>query len=102
MFLTCVVVIPGFVFKFPRKWRYREVEGSSLSPFHDNFCWLRTKKGYEYIVFLAGQGRGQDQGQGQDQDRLLLQRAALPHYLVLILTLAGPQICYDLTCYNLV
>ena len=27
----------GFVFRFPRKWWYREVEGSFLSPFHDHF-----------------------------------------------------------------
>ena len=40
----------------------------------------------EYI-FLAGQDQGRGQDQGQDQDHLLLQRAALPHYLVLALTL---------------
>ena len=32
--------------------------------------------------------QGQDQGQGQGQDHLLLQRAALPPFLVLTLTLA--------------
>ena len=34
----------GFVFKFPRKSWYREVEGSFLSPFHGHFCfsWIRT------------------------------------------------------------
>ena len=34
----------GFVFKFPRKWWYREVEGSFLSPFHGHFrfSWVRT------------------------------------------------------------
>ena len=31
--------------------------------------------------------KSQDRGQGQDQDHLLLQRSALPHYLVLALTL---------------
>ena len=31
--------------------------------------------------------KSQDQGQGRGQDHLLLQRAALPHYLVLTLTL---------------
>ena len=38
-----------------------------------------------YIIFLAGQGQGQ--GQDQGQDHLLLQRAALPPFLVLALTL---------------
>ena len=33
------------------------------------------------------QGQGQDQDQGQGQDHLLLQRAALPPFLVLALTL---------------
>ena len=28
----------GFVFKYHRKWWYREVEGSFLSPFHGRFC----------------------------------------------------------------
>ena len=31
--------------------------------------------------------KSQDQDQGQGQDHLLLQRAALPHYLVMALTL---------------
>ena len=31
--------------------------------------------------------KSQDQGQGQGQDHLLLQRAALPHFLVLALTM---------------
>ena len=34
-----------------------------------------------------GQAQGQDQGQGQGQDHLLLQRAALPPFLVLALNL---------------
>ena len=34
-----------------------------------------------------GQVQGQDQDQGQGQDHLLLQRAALPPFLVLALTL---------------
>ena len=34
-----------------------------------------------------GQDQGQDQGQGQGQDHLLQQRAALPPFLVLALTL---------------
>ena len=36
---------------------------------------------------IIEKSQGQDQGQGQGQDHLLLQRAALPHYLVLALIL---------------
>ena len=36
---------------------------------------------------IIEKSQDQDQGQGQGQDHLLLQRAALPHFLVLALTL---------------
>ena len=36
---------------------------------------------------IIEKSQDQDQGQGQGQDHLLLQRAALPHYLVLAPTL---------------
>ena len=39
-----------------------------------------------------GQVQGQDQDQGQGPDHLLLQRAALPPFLVLVLTLDLAQI----------
>ena len=35
--LTFGVVRPAIICKFPRKWWYREVEGSFLSPFHDHY-----------------------------------------------------------------
>ena len=43
-FRTLGSVRNEFVFKFPRKWWYREVEGSFLSPFHGHFrfSWVRT------------------------------------------------------------
>ena len=39
---TFGVVIAGFVFEFPRKWWYREVEGSFLRPFHGHFFPVRA------------------------------------------------------------
>ena len=39
----------GFVSKFPRKWWYREVEGSFLSPFYGHFCFSRIR-----TIFLRG------------------------------------------------